>query len=120
MQSESAQREAAIKHMPTQQDMRTAWSIIAILCGIFLALGLSATVPEVLAKSSHVLDWAAWTVTFSIWLFFALYARRPGNYETMRRGTELGGKYRKYRAGRPRAACVFVVTPAVPPVLLSC
>src|SRR5438093_4074344 len=77
MQSESAQREAAIKHMPTQQDMRTGWSIIAILCGIFLALSLSATVPEVLAKSSHVLDWAAWTVTFSIWLFVALYARRP-------------------------------------------
>ncbi len=107
MQSESAQREAAIKHMPTQQDMRTAWSIIAILCGIFLALSLSATVPEVLAKSSHVLDWAAWTVTFSIWLFVALYARRPEYYETMRRRIELGRKHRKSRAERIRAACVF-------------
>src|SRR5438128_3280063 len=107
MQSESAQREAAIKHMPTQQDMRTAWSIIAILCGIFLALSLSATVPEVLAKSSHVLDWAAWTVTFSIWLFVALYARRPEYYETLRRRIEMGRKHRKSRAERIRAACVF-------------
>src|SRR2546428_2011530 len=107
MQSESAQREAAIKHMPTQQDMRTAWSIIAILCGIFLALSLSATVPEVLAKSSHVLDWAAWTVTFSIWLFVALYARRPEYYEALRRRIEMGRKHRKSRAERIRAACLF-------------
>src|SRR6059036_1930683 len=107
MQSESAQREAAIKHMPTQQDMRTAWSIIAILCGIFLALSLSATVPEVLAKSSHVLDWAAWTVTFSIWLFVALYARRPEYYEALRRRIEMGRKHRKSRAERIRAAFVF-------------
>src|SRR5256712_7679779 len=111
MQSESAQREAAIKHMPTQQDMRTAWSIIAILCGIFLALSLSATVPEVLAKSSHVSDWAAWTVTFSIWLSVALYARSPKYYEkyyeALRRRIEMGRKHRKSRAERIRAACVF-------------
>src|SRR5437870_10845243 len=105
MQSESAQREAAIKHMPTQQDMRTAWSIIAILCGIFLALSLSATVPEVLAKSSHALDWASWTVTFSIWLFVALYARRPAYYEAiLQRRIEW---HRRSRAERIRASCVF-------------
>src|SRR3989454_5708327 len=112
MQSESrAGWEAATKHMLTQQDMRTAWSIIAILCGIFLALSLSATVPEVLAKSSHVSDWAAWTVTFSIWLSVALYARSPKYYEkyyeALRRGVEMGRKHRKSRAERIRTACVF-------------
>src|SRR2546422_7707759 len=82
MQSESrAGWEAATKHMPTQKDMRTIWSIGAIFSGVFLALSLSALVPEVLAKSPHVLDWAGWTVTFSIWLSVALSARRPEYYE---------------------------------------
>src|SRR5437867_10288388 len=110
MQSESrAGWEAATKHMPTQKDMRTIWSILAIFSGVFLALSLSALVPEVLAKSPHVLDWAGWTVTFSIWLSVALYARRPEYYEKyyearLRSGTEW---YRKSRAKRIRAACVF-------------
>ena len=108
MQSESrAGWEAATKHMPTQKDMRTIWSILAIFSGVFLALSLSALVPEVLAKSPHVLDWAAWTVTFSIWLSVALYARRPEYYEALRRGFEMGRKHRKSRAERIRAACLF-------------
>src|SRR5712691_5756233 len=112
MQSESrAGWEAATKHMPTQKDMRTIWSILAIFCGVFLALSLSATVGEVLAKSSHALDWAAWTVTFSIWLSVALYARSPKYYEkyyeALRRRIEMGRKHRKSRAERIRAACVF-------------
>src|SRR2546429_2153788 len=108
MQSESrAGWEAATKHMPTQKDMRTIWSILAIFSGVFLALSLSITALEVLAKSPHVLDWAAWTVTFSIWLSVALYARRPEYYEALRRGFEMGRKHRKSRAERIRAACVF-------------
>ncbi len=111
MQSESrAGWEAATKHMPTQKDMRTIWSIGAIFSGVFLALSLSALVPEVLAKSPHVLDWAGWTVTFSIWLSVALSARRPEYYEKyyearLRSWTE---RYRKSRAERIRAACVGV------------
>src|SRR2546426_849311 len=101
--------EAATKHMPTQKDMRTIWSIGAIFSGVFLALSLSALVPEVLAKSPHALDWAGWTVTFSIWLSVTLYARRPEYYEKyyearLRSWTE---RYRKSRAERIRAACVF-------------
>src|SRR5712691_1220978 len=109
MQSESrAGWEAATKHMPTQKDMRTICSILAIFCAVFLALSLSATVGEVLAKSSHALDWAAWTVTFSIWLSVALYARSPKYYEqyykaSLRRRTEW---YCKSRAERIRAASV--------------
>jgi len=99
--------EAATKHMPTQKDMRTIWSILAIFSGVFLALSLSITALEVLAKSPHVLDWAAWTVTFSIWLSVALYARRPEYYEALRRGFEMGRKHRKSRAERIRAVCLF-------------
>src|SRR2546428_2560480 len=108
MQSESrAVWEAATKHMPTQKDMRTIWSILAIFSGVFLALSLSITALEVLAKSPHVLDWAAWTVTFSIWLSVALYARRPEYYEALRRRFEMGRKHRKSRAEQIRAAFVF-------------
>jgi len=108
MQSESrAGWEAATKYVATQKDARTGWSILAIFSGVALVLSLSTTVLEVLAKSPHVLDWAAWTVTFSIWLFVALYARRPEYYETMRRRIELGRKHRKSRAERIRAAFVF-------------
>ncbi len=112
MQSESrAGWEAATKHMLTQKDMWTVWSILAIFSGVFLALSLSITVLEVLAKSSHVSDWAAWTVTFSIWLSVALYARSPKYYEkyyeALRRRIEMGRKHRKSRAERIRAACVF-------------
>src|SRR2546427_6764745 len=108
MQSESrAVWEAATKHMPTQKDMRTIWSILAIFSGVFLALSLSITALEVLAKSPHVLDWAAWTVTFSIWLSVALYARRPEYYEALWRGFEMGRKHRKSRAERIRAVCLF-------------
>src|SRR3989442_14262921 len=94
--------------MPTQKDMRTIWSIGAIFSGVFLALSLSALVPEVLAKSPHVLDWAGWTVTFSIWLSVALSARRPEYYEKyyearLRSWTE---RYRKSRAERIRTPCV--------------
>src|SRR2546428_9608027 len=108
MQSESrAGWEAATKHMATQKDMRTIWSIGAIFSGVFLALSLSALVPEVLAKSPHALDWAGWTVTFSIWLSVTLYARRPENYENyyearLRSWTE---RYPKSPADRLRAAC---------------
>src|SRR5207249_8244357 len=73
--------------MSTQKDVRTAWSILAIFSGVFLALSLSTTVLEVLARSSHVLDWAAWAVTFSIWLSVALYARSPEYYEALRPGS---------------------------------
>jgi len=108
MQSESrAGWEAATKYLPTQQDARTIWSILAIFSGVFLALSLSTTALEVLAKSPHVLDWAGWTVTFSIWLSVALYARRPEYYEALRRGVEMGRKHRKSRAERIRTACVF-------------
>ena len=93
--------------MSTQKDVRTAWSILAIFSGVFLALSLSTTVLEVLARSSHVLDWAAWAVTFSIWLSVALYARSPEYYEALRRGVGMGRKHRKSRAERIRAACVF-------------
>src|SRR5881409_715696 len=112
MQSESrAGWEAATKHMPTQKDMRTIWSIGAIFSGVFLALSLSALVPEVLAKSPHVLDWAAWTVASSIWLSVALYARSPRYYEKyseaiLRRRIEW---YRKSRAQRIRAVSVFAL-----------
>src|SRR5437879_7466483 len=76
MQSESRSvREAAMKHMLSQQDVRTIWSILAIFSGVPLALSLGTTVFGVLTNSSHALDWASWTVTFSIWLFVALYAR---------------------------------------------
>src|SRR5881296_2962215 len=84
--------------MSTQKDVRTAWSILAIFSGVFLALSLSTTVLEVLARSSHVLDWAAWAVTFSIWLSVALYARSPEYYEALRRGVGMGRKHRKSRA----------------------
>src|SRR5213594_4769875 len=93
--------------MSTQKDVRTAWSILAIFSGVFLALSLSTTVLEVLARSSHVLDWAAWAVTFSIWLSVALYARSPEYYEALRRGVGMGRKHRKSRAERIRAACLF-------------
>ena len=108
MQSESgAGWETTTKHVATQKDVRTGWSILAIFSGVALALSLSTTVLEALAKSPHVLDWAAWTVTLSIWLFVALYARRPEYYEALRRGIEMGRKHRKSRAERIRAAFVF-------------
>src|SRR2546421_4266268 len=93
--------------MSTQKDVRTAWSILAIFSGVFLALSLSTTVLEVLARSSHVLDWAAWAVTFSIWLSVALYARSPEHYEALRRGVGMGRKHRQSRAERIPAACLF-------------
>jgi len=67
--------------MPSQQDVRTIWSILAIASGIPLALSLSTTVLEVLANFPHALESVSQTVTFSIWLFVALYARRPAYYE---------------------------------------
>src|SRR5437899_8508210 len=110
MQSESrAGWEAATKHMPTQKDMRTIWSILAIFCGVFFALSLSTTVLEVLAKSPHALDWATWTATFSIWLSVALYARSQKYYvkyyeANLQRWIK---SHRKSRAERIRAAFVF-------------
>src|SRR2546425_13064255 len=110
MQSESrAGWEAATKHMPTQKDMRTIWSILAIFCGVFFALSLSTTVLEVLAKSPHSLDWATWTATFSIWLSVAVYARSQKYYEkyyeaNLQRWIK---SHRKSRAERIRAAFVF-------------
>src|SRR5438034_5021880 len=110
MQSESrAVWEAATKHMPTQEDVRTIWSILAIFSGVLFALSLSTAVWEVRAKSPHALDWAAWTVGSSIWLSLALYARSPEYYEkyyeaSLRRRIEW---YRKSRAERIRAICVF-------------
>jgi len=107
MQSESrAVWEAAAKHMPTQEDTRTIWSILAIFSCVLLALGLGSTVVEVLAKSPHAMDSAAWTVASSIWLSVALYARSPRYYEaSLRRRIEW---YRKSRSERIRALCVFV------------
>src|SRR5947208_3684214 len=82
MQSESrAVWEAATKHMPTQKDMRTIWSILAIFSAVLLALSLSTAVWEVLAESAHALDWATWTIAWSIWLSVALYAPRPNYHE---------------------------------------
>jgi len=106
MQSESRSvREAAMKHMLSQQDVRTIWSILAIFSGVPLALSLGTTVFGVLTNSSHALDWASWTVTFSIWLFVALYARRPVYYEAiLQRRIEW---HRRSRAERIRASCVF-------------
>ena len=113
--------EAATKHMPTQKDMRTIWSILAIFSGVFLALSLSITALEVLAKSPHVLDWAAWTVTFSIWLSVALYARRPEYYEALRRGSRWvasiaspepsGSGPSAFSQGLPRACSVSALAP---------
>jgi len=98
-------REAALRHMPSQQDVRTIWSILAIFSGVPLALSLGTTVFGVLTNSSHALDWASWTVTFSIWLFVALYARRPVYYEAiLQRRIEW---HRRSRAERIRASCVF-------------
>ena len=91
--------------MPSQQDVRTIWSILAIFSGVPLALSLGTTVFGVLTNSSHALDWASWTVTFSIWLFVALYARRPVYYEAiLQRRIEW---HRRSRAERIRASCVF-------------
>src|SRR5437879_10677090 len=106
MQSESRSvREAAMKHMLSQQDVRTIWSILAIFSGVPLALSLGTTVFGVLTNSSHALDWASWTVTFSIWLFVALYARRPAYYEAiLQRRIE---RHRRSRAERIRASCAF-------------
>jgi len=109
MQSEPrAVWEATTKHMPTQEDTRTIWSILAIFSCVMLALSLGSTVVEVLARSPHAVDWAAWTVASSIWLSVALYARSPRYYEKyyeaiLRRRIEW---YRKSRAKRIRAACV--------------
>src|SRR5438094_10123797 len=81
MQSEpTGVREAVLKHMATPKDLWTIWSILAIFSGCALLLSIATTVTEVLAKSSHVLDWAAWTVAWSIWFFAAAYARRPEYY----------------------------------------
>src|SRR5437870_6574377 len=106
MQSESRSlREAAMKHMLSQQDVRTIWSILAIFSGVPLALSLGTSVFGVLTNSSHALDWASWTVTFLIWLFVALYARRPVYYEAiLQRRIEWP---RRSRAERIRASCVF-------------
>src|SRR3989454_9086927 len=112
MQSESrAGLEAATKHMPTQKDMRTISSILAIFSCVMLALSLGSTVVEVLARSPHAVDWAAWTVASSIWLSVALYTRSPRYYEKyyeaiLRRRIEW---YRKSRAQRIRAVGVFAV-----------
>src|SRR5436190_17798191 len=111
MQSESRSvREAALRHMPSQQDVRTIWSILAIASGIPLALSLSTTVLEVLANSPHALESVSQTVTFSIWLFVALYARRPAYYEaTLQRRIEW---HRRSRAERIRASRIFAAAAA--------
>ncbi len=112
MQSEPrAVWEATTKHMPTQEDTRTIWSILAIFSCVMLALSLGSTVVEVLARSPHAVDWAAWTVASSIWLSVALYARSPRYYEKyseaiLRRRIEW---YRKSRAQRIRAVSVFAL-----------
>src|SRR5437773_10721707 len=104
MQSESRSvREAALRHMPSQQDVRTIWSILAIASGIPLALSLSTTVLEVLVNSPHALESVSQTVTFSFLLFVALYARTPAYYEaTVQRRLEW---HRRSRALLIRASC---------------
>src|SRR5256886_13209469 len=103
-------KEAATKYTPTQKDLWTIWSILAIFSGCFLLLSLATTAAEVLAKSPHVLDWIAWTGTFSIWFFAAIYARRPEYYEAI---LQLRiARHHRSRADRIRAVCVFAVRTA--------